>query len=179
MPAFVRYLVPLFLFLALAALLYRGLGIDPRRVPSPLIDKPAPAFDLPRLKDPGQRISQEEFKGKVSLFNVWATWCVACRQEHQLLMALARQGVLIYGLNYKDERAAAQGWLERLGNPYAAVAFDADGRTGIDWGVYGTPETFVIDRQGIIRHKFIGPLTPASIRDELMPLLERLERTNP
>lgn len=174
MPAFVRYLAPLLVFLALAGLLYKGLSLDPRRVPSPLIDKPAPAFSLPRLKHPDTPLSNADFRGQVALFNVWATWCVACRSEHPLLMQLARRGVPIYGLNYKDQRADAERWLQRLGDPYIANAFDADGRVGIDWGVYGTPETFVVDRQGIIRHKHIGPLSRDAIEHELLPLIERL-----
>ena len=174
MPAFLRYLVPLLVFLALAALLYKGLGIDPKRVPSPLIDKPAPAFNLPRLKQPQQTLSNADFKGKVSLFNVWATWCVACRQEHPLLMQLSKLGVPIYGLNYKDKRPAAEQWLQRFGDPYLANAFDAEGRVGIDWGVYGTPETFVIDKQGVIRHKHIGPLTRDAIEKEMLPLIKKL-----
>ena len=178
MPAFVRYLAPLLAFLALAALLYKGLSIDPKKVPSPLIDKPAPAFSLPMLKQPEQLISSTDFQGKVSLFNVWATWCVACRQEHPLLMQLQQQGVPIYGLNYKDQRPAARQWLQRFGDPYLANAFDAEGRAGIDWGVYGTPETFVIDQQGIIRYKYIGPLTFDAIEHEILPLIEKLREAD-
>jgi len=174
MPPFVRYLTPLVLFLALAALLYRGLALNPREVPSPLIGKPAPEFTLPELKDAGKQLSHSDFQGKVSLLNVWATWCVSCRAEHPLLMQLARQGVTIYGLDYKDNREDAQRWLSRFGDPYVANAFDADGRVGIDWGVYGTPETFVIDQQGIIRHKHIGPLTEDAIQREILPLIQQL-----
>ena len=175
MPPFLRYLTPLLLFLALAGLLYKGLSLDPHRVPSPLIGKPAPAFSLPRLQQPGAVLSSDDLKGKVSLLNVWATWCVACRAEHPLLVQLARQGVPIYGLNYKDKRPDAQRWLQRYGNPYLANAFDADGRVGIDWGVYGTPETFVIDKHGVIRFKQIGPLTREVIDRTLLPLLKRLQ----
>ncbi|MFQ5642580.1 MAG: DsbE family thiol:disulfide interchange protein [Thiogranum sp.] len=175
MPRFVRYLAPLLAFIALAALLYKGLGMDPRHVPSPLIDKPAPAFSLPLLQHPDTLMSNTDFKGEVTLFNVWATWCVACRQEHPVLMQLAKQGVRIIGLNYKDDRNDAKRWLEMYGNPYLANAFDAEGRTGIDWGVYGTPETFVVDKQGIIRHKHIGPLTRESVKNELLPLLQKLQ----
>jgi cytochrome c biogenesis protein CcmG/thiol:disulfide interchange protein DsbE len=172
----IRYLLPLALFLALAALLYVGLGLDPRKVPSPLIDKPAPQFSLTRLKDPAATLGSTDLAGKVTLLNVWATWCVACRSEHPVLMQLARTGqVDIYGLNYKDERPKAIEWLQRFGDPYLANAFDADGRVGIDWGVYGTPETFVIDRQGVIRHKHIGPLTVEIVRDEILPLVKRLQ----
>ncbi len=178
MPAFVRYLAPLLAFLALAALLYKGLSIDPKKVPSPLIDKPAPAFNLPALKHPEQFISNADFHGKVSLLNVWATWCVACRQEHPLLMQLQQDGVPIYGLNYKDQRPAAEQWLIRFGDPYIANAFDAEGRVGIDWGVYGTPETFVIDKQGMIRYKYIGPLTFDAIQQEILPLIEKLREAD-
>jgi len=175
MPPFVRYLTPLVLFLALAALLYKGLALNPREVPSPLIGKPAPEFTLPELKDTSRQLSHTDFQGKVSLLNVWATWCVSCRAEHPLLMQLARQGVTIYGLDYKDSREDAQRWLQRFGDPYVANAFDADGRVGIDWGVYGTPETFVIDQQGIIRHKHIGPLTEEAIQREILPLIRQLK----
>ena len=179
MPRFIRYLAPLALFLALAGLLYKGLSLDPRKVPSPLIDKPAPAFSLKRLKQPQATLGTEDMKGKVSLFNVWATWCVACRSEHPVLMQLAESGkVAIYGLNYKDDRAEAKRWLLRYGDPYLANAFDADGRVGIDWGVYGTPETFIVDQQGVIRHKHIGPLTQEVVRDEILPLVEKLEATS-
>ena len=179
MPRFIRYLAPLALFLALAGLLYKGLSLDPRKVPSPLIDKPAPAFSLKRLKQPEATLGTEDMKGKVSLFNVLATWCVACRSEHPVLMQLAESGkVAIYGLNYKDDRAEAKRWLLRYGDPYLANAFDADGRVGIDWGVYGTPETFIVDQQGVIRHKHIGPLTQEVVRDEILPLVEKLEATS-
>jgi len=175
MPKFVRYLLPLAIFLAMAALLFRGLNIDPHRVPSPLIGKAAPAFTLAKLKDPAGTLSDAKFKGQVSLFNVWATWCVACRAEHPVLMQLAQSGAVpIYGLNYKDKRPEALRWLQQFGDPYHANAFDADGRVGIDWGVYGTPETFVIDKQGVIRHKVIGPLTQDILQNEILPLVERL-----
>lgn len=178
MPAFVRYLAPLLAFLALAALLYKGLSIDPKKVPSPLIDKPAPEFKLPALKQPEQIISNADFQGKVSLLNVWATWCVSCRQEHPLLMQLQQDGVPIYGLNYKDQRPAAEQWLKRFGDPYIANAFDAEGRVGIDWGVYGTPETFVIDKQGMIRYKHIGPLTFDAIESDIIPLIKKLREAD-
>jgi len=176
MPRFVRYLLPLVLFLAMAGLLYRGLSIDPRLVPSPLVGKSAPAFSLARLEDPAATLSNADFKGRVSLLNVWATWCVSCRAEHQVLMQLSRStDVAIYGLNYKDERPAALRWLQQFGDPYRANAFDADGRVGIDWGVYGTPETFIIDKQGVIRHKHTGPLTWDIVQHEIMPLVKQLQ----
>lgn len=173
-----RFLIPVVVFALLAVFLAIGLNLDPKKVPSPLIGKPTPAFTLARLKDPATTIGNDTFKGEVSLLNVWATWCVSCRAEHELLMALAKSGkVNIYGLNYKDERGDALRWLQVLGDPYVANAFDADGRVGIDWGVYGTPETFVIDKQGIIRHKVIGPLTGETINEEILPLIEALQST--
>lgn len=171
-----RYLAPLAIFALLVAFLYRGLSMDPKLVPSPLIGKPAPAFTLPRLDDPSATISNADLKGKVTLLNVWATWCISCRQEHETLVELAKTGqVDIYGLNYKDNRQDAKRWLARFGNPYVANAFDGSGRVAIDWGVYGAPETFIIDRNGIIRHKHIGPLTVDIINREILPLVAKLK----
>lgn len=172
-----RFLLPLGVLVALVALFAVGLNIDPRRVPSPLVGKPAPDFSLPQLEQPTQTITRAELtQHKVALFNVWASWCVACRQEHPFLMELARRGeVPIYGLNYKDERVAALGVLRTAGNPYRNNAFDADGRVGIDWGVYGVPETFVVDGNGIIRYKQIGPLTEQDWRETVEPLVRRLQ----
>lgn len=176
MARYLRYLVPLLLFVLLAGLLYRGLSLDPKIVPSPLIGKPMPSFTLTRLDDPGATISDADLRGKISVLNVWATWCTSCRAEHEVLLEFARASkVAIYGLNYKDNRADAQRWLRQLGNPYIANAFDADGRTGIDWGVYGAPETFIMDRDGIIRHKHIGPLTSQVLATEILPLIAKLE----
>ena len=173
-----RYLVPLGIFLVLVAFLYRGLSLDPKLVPSPLVGKPMPAFTLTRLQDPNATISDTDIKGKVALLNIWATWCVSCRAEHEVLLELARTGkVDIYGLNYKDERAAAQQWLRQLGDPYVANAFDDTGRVGINWGVYGAPETFVIDSQGIIRHKHVGPLTAEVVNEQILPLVAELQAT--
>lgn len=173
-----RYIVPLAIFVVLAGFLYRGLSIDPKLVPSPLIGKPAPDFTLTTLRDPAQTISNKDLLGKVSLLNIWATWCVSCRAEHAVLVELAKTGqVDIYGLNYKDDRMQAQRWLEQLGDPYVANAFDADGRVGINWGVYGAPETFVIDSTGIIRHKHIGPLTVEILNEEILPLVNKLNST--
>ena len=174
-----RFLVPLTVFLLLVGLLFKGLSLDPKLVPSPLIGKPMPVFTLPRLQDPDATISDTDLRGEVFIMNIWATWCTACRAEHEVLLKLARSGkVKLYGLNYKDQRAKAQRWLLQLGNPYVANAYDADGRTGIDWGVYGAPETFVIDRQGIIRHKHIGPLTVEVINREILPLIATLKSGN-
>ena len=171
----VRYLVPMGILLVLLYFLRAGLSLNPKEVPSPLIGKPAPEFSLPRLDQPEQRISRADMVGQVWVLNVWASWCVACRQEHPLLVQYAKQSkVPIYGLNYKDERAAGMKWLADFGNPYAASISDRDGRVGIDFGVYGVPETFVIDREGIIRYKQIGPLTPEVLRNTIEPLLKQL-----
>ena len=176
MARYLRYLVPLGIFFVLAAFLFRGLSLDPKLVPSPLVDKPMPAFSLTRLDDPGATIGDTDLKGKVSILNIWATWCSACRAEHDVLLMLANTDkVDIYGLNYKDNRADAQRWLRQLGNPYVANAFDPDGRVGLDWGVYGAPETFVMDRQGIIRYKHIGPLTVEILNSKILPLIAELQ----
>ena len=172
-----RFLIPLAIFVGLAVLLYAGLELDPRRVPSPLIDKPAPAFSLPTLNREDVNISPKDLAGKVWLLNVWASWCVACRAEHPLLNELAQRDVVpIVGLNYKDARDDAKRWLRERGDPYTVVAVDADGRVGIDWGVYGVPETFVIDKKGVIRHKQIGPISPDALRNEILPLIARLQK---
>ena len=171
-----RYLIPLGLFAALVVLLGIGLTLNPREVPSPLIGKPAPEFDLPTVMDPNRRISRESLLGKVYLFNIWASWCASCREEHPLLVELSRKGVVdIYGLNYKDRREDAQRWLNYYGNPYVASGADIDGRVGIDWGVYGVPETFVIDAKGMIRYKHIGPLTSEALEEEILPLVKKLK----
>jgi len=168
-------LIPAIVFTVMVVLLAVGLNLNPREVPSPLIGKPVPGFELSRLKDPQATLGSADLTGRVSLFNVWATWCVSCRAEHKLLMALAETGeVDIYGLNYKDDRDAALRWLQVYGDPYVANAFDDDGRVGIDWGVYGTPETFVIDGEGVIRHKVIGPLSADIVNERILPLVRQL-----
>lgn len=170
-----RYLWPLGLFLVLVAFLAVGLRLDPREVPSPLVGKPAPAFQAAVLARPAVSIKRDDLLGKVWLLNVWASWCGACRDEHPVLVDYARRGgVPIYGLNYKDKREDGLGWLRQFGNPYTDSLFDPDGRIGIDYGVYGVPETFVIDRAGVIRYKHIGPITPAVLRDKIEPLLKQL-----
>ncbi len=170
-----KFLIPLALFVVLAVFLARGLQLNPREVPSPLIGKPAPGFMLPTLADPAKTIKREDLLGKVWVLNVWASWCAPCREEHPLVVAFAkRSGVPVYGLNYKDQRAAATGWLRQLGDPYAATLVDADGKVGIDWGVYGVPETFVVDKAGLVRMKHIGPLNEEAIRDKLEPLIKEL-----
>ena len=172
-----RYLIPLGLFIVLVAFLAVGLRLDPREVPSPLIDKPAPAFSLPDLNRPEQKVSPADLKGKVWLLNVWASWCVSCRAEHPVLNALAETGeVILVGLNYKDVKADARQWLQQRGDPYVASAFDADGRVGIDWGVYGVPETFVIDKRGRIRYKHTGPINREVVKDIILPLVRELNR---
>jgi len=173
-----RYLLPLLVFVLLAGFLAVGLKRDPREVPSPLIDKPAPAFSLPQLDAPDQQVSPKDLLGQVWLLNVWASWCVACRQEHPLLVDVSKAGqVKLYGLNYKDKREDALGWLQQFGNPYLKSMSDTGGLVGIDYGVYGVPETFVIDKQGVIRYKQIGPVTPEALRDTLLPLVAKLEKS--
>ncbi|MDM8558667.1 DsbE family thiol:disulfide interchange protein [Candidatus Parabeggiatoa sp. HSG14] len=172
-----RYLLPLGLFLILAAFLYVGLSLNPRDIGSTRLDKPAPSFTLAKLNDANKTFSNQDFNGKVSLFNVWASWCVTCRYEHSLLMYLARQGYVVYGLNYKDTREKAQEVLTRTGNPYAANAFDKKGQVGMDWGVTGTPETFIVDKQGIVRYKRTGQLTEEIWLKEIKPLIQELEKT--
>jgi cytochrome c biogenesis protein CcmG/thiol:disulfide interchange protein DsbE len=171
----VKYMLPLAVFLALAGFLAVGLHLNPRDVPSPLIDKPAPAFLLPELGAAGAKFAAADMKGKVWLLNVWASWCVACREEHPVLMELARDSHLeLYGLDYKDTEADAQNWLKQGGNPYKAVAVDADGNVGIDYGVYGVPETYVIDRAGVIRFKQTGPITREVWEQKIAPLMKTL-----
>ncbi|MDE2118738.1 MAG: DsbE family thiol:disulfide interchange protein [Betaproteobacteria bacterium] len=170
-----RFLLPLVVFIVLVLFLGIGLNLKPREVPSPLIDKPAPAFRVPQLHEEAKTIAPEEMRGKVWLLNVWASWCVSCREEHPLLVEFARQNLVpIYGLNYKDKREDALAWLAEGGNPYVVSAYDRDGNVGIDWGVYGVPETFVIDKLGIIRYKQIGPVTPEALRDKIIPLVKEL-----
>lgn len=173
---YLRYALPVLVLLSLVALFAKGLFLDPTVVPSPFIGKPAPAFSLPDLADGKQAITQAEFQGKVSLLNVWGSWCVACRDEHPVLMQFAAEHVIpIYGMDYKDDRQAALDMLAKQGDPYTVVAYDASGDATIDWGVYGAPETFLLDKHGIIRHKYIGPLTADIIRDDLMPRIQTLQ----
>jgi cytochrome c biogenesis protein CcmG, thiol:disulfide interchange protein DsbE len=170
-----RFVLPLAIFLVLVGFLAAGLKLDPREVPSPLIGKPAPGFALSRLDDADKTVRRDDMLGKVWMLNVWASWCAACRDEHAHLLAFARrQQIPILGLNYKDTRNEGMGWLSRFGDPYDASLFDQDGRVGIDFGVYGVPETFIIDKQGLIRFKQIGPVTPAIIDTRIVPLLNEL-----
>lgn len=172
-----RFLIPLVLFIALVVFLAIGLRHDPHEVPSPLINKPAPAFQLAQLREPEKHFSAEEMRGKVWLLNVWASWCIACRDEHPLLLEYARsKAVPIYGLNYKDKREDALSWLGELGDPYVLSVSDLDGRVGIDYGVYGAPETYLIDRNGVIRFKQIGPVTPDIWEQKILPLAKELNK---
>ena len=172
-----RFILPLMAFLVMVVFLGIGLKLDPHDVPSPLINKSAPAFTLTQLHDQQKTFSPADMQGKVWLLNVWASWCVSCRQEHIYLTEFARDSAInLIGLNYKDEPAAAMQWLERLGNPYKISISDIDGMAGLDWGVYGVPETFIIDKKGIVRHKQTGPVDPTILQTIIMPLIEQLNR---
>jgi len=173
-----RRLAPLGIFAVLVAFLFVGLFRDPREVPSPLVDRPAPAFALQDLHRPGQKVATADFKGQVWLLNVWASWCVSCRVEHPLLLELAKtKAVPIVGLNYKDKNAEGLAWLAQHGDPYTLSVVDADGRVGIDWGVYGVPETFVVDKTGLIRYKHIGPVSVEALQDKILPLVRKLQQS--
>ena len=167
--------LPLLLFLPLIGIMFVGLKLNPREVPSPLINQPAPAFVLPQLLAATKLVSPELLKQRVWLLNVWASWCVSCRAEHPLLLAM-REQVTLVGLNYKDQPAAARAWLARWGDPYLFSAVDADGAAGLDWGVYGVPETFVIDANGVVRYKHIGPLDASAVKETILPLVRRLQK---
>ena len=170
-----KFIVPLVVFLGLAAFLAVGLTRDPREIPSPFIGKAAPGFKLEQLADEKLAFTPDEMKGKVWLLNVWASWCVACRVEHPLLVQMSKQKTVpIVGLNYKDKRDEGLQWLRKHGDPYSLSAYDVDGKVGIDYGVYGVPETFVIDKQGVIRYKQIGPITPEALEKKIMPLVRKL-----
>lgn len=166
--------VPLAIFVVLCGFLLFGLFQDPSRLPSPLLGQPLPEFEMSALGDPERMLTRDDLVGKVALLNVWATWCPSCRAEHAVLLELARQGVPIYGINYKDDRAAAQAWLERDGDPYRASVFDPRGRLGLDLGVYGAPETFVLDHEGVIRHKRVGVVDERVWRQEIEPVVRAL-----
>jgi len=172
-----RAIIPLVIFLVLSVFFAIGLTLDPKELPSALIDKPAPEFNLPQLASPEKTFSPADMQGKVWMFNVWASWCASCRQEHPLFMQLSRTGeVNMVGLNYKDKRPDAQKWLAQLGDPYVLSAADVRGDVGIDFGVYGVPETFIIDKQGVVRHRHVGPVSRQSWEEELKPLIKRLEQ---
>jgi len=172
----IRYLLPLAAFIILVAFLLVGLNLNPRKVPSPLIGKPAPAFKLQQLHEPERILESKDNLGKVWLLNVWASWCASCRDEHPLLVQLAKSGVVpIYGLNYKDKRDLAIKWLDQLGNPYTKSVMDSEGRVGIEYGVYGVPETYVIDKTGVIQYKQIGPVTIDVLEKTILPLVKELQ----
>jgi cytochrome c biogenesis protein CcmG/thiol:disulfide interchange protein DsbE len=176
----IKRLLPLIAFALLALLLGVGVlmnsGKDTSAIPSPLIGKPAPAFSLPVLGEPSRRITNADLRGEPYLLNVWGSWCPACRDEHPVITALAQSGrIKVIGYDYKDEPEDAQRWLEQYGNPYALIIADQDGRAAFDWGIYGAPESFLVDAQGIVRWKFIGPMTDAVVREQLLPELEKLE----
>ena len=171
-----RLVIPLVVFAVIVVFLWLGLSRDPREVPSPLVDKPAPAFALPQLMSPEKQLTVADMKGQVWLLNVWASWCVSCRAEHPLLVELARTNVVpVIGLNYKDKSDLGIAWLKQNGDPYRLSVVDADGRVGIDWGVYGVPETFVVDKSGIIRYKQIGPITTEALEQTILPLVRKLQ----
>ncbi|KPK05773.1 MAG: thiol:disulfide interchange protein [Betaproteobacteria bacterium SG8_39] len=171
-----KFLLPLAVLVVVVGFLGVGLKLNPREVPSPLIGKAAPPFSLPVLHQPAKTVSNTDLKGQVWLLNVWASWCVTCREEHPVLVELARQKVVpIYGLNYKDKSDDAKAWLKQFGDPYVMSLVDEKGRIGIDYGVYGVPETYVIDRDGVIRYKKIGPVTPETVRDKILPLVKQLK----
>jgi len=169
------FAIPLAIFVALAIFFAVGLTRDPREVPSPFIDKPAPSFKLEQLHEASRAFAPEDMKGKVWLLNVWASWCVSCRVEHPLLVEMSKKNVVpIVGLNYKDRREDVVAWRTKFGNPYSLSAYDVDGRVGIDYGVYGVPETFVIDKMGVIRYKQIGPITQEALDATILPLIKKL-----
>jgi cytochrome c biogenesis protein CcmG/thiol:disulfide interchange protein DsbE len=173
-----RLLIPLGVFVVIVGFLLVGLSLNPREVPSPLIGKSAPEFTLAQLHQPAKSLGTADLKGQVWLLNVWASWCVSCREEHPLLVELAKAKIVpIVGLNYKDEPQAGKGWLARFGDPYTTSVVDRDGRVGIDWGVYGVPETFVIDKQGTIRYKQIGPVTAEALEKKILPLVRELQKS--
>ncbi|OGS92075.1 MAG: thiol:disulfide interchange protein [Gallionellales bacterium GWA2_59_43] len=171
-----RFILPFVVFVVLAVFLAIGLNLNPREVPSPLIGKPAPAFTLPQLHEPAKQFSTQDMKGKVWLLNVWASWCVSCKEEHPVLMELSRRNIVpIYGLDYKDKNADAELWLKKGGDPYTLSVSDTEGRIGIEYGVYGVPETYVIDKQGVIQYKQIGPVTPQNLTEKILPLVAELQ----
>jgi len=174
----VKFLIPLLLFVVLVVFLAIGLNRDPHEVPSPLINKPAPAFEVPQLSEANKSFSPASMKGQVWILNVWASWCVACREEHPVLVELSKSKMApVIGLDYKDRREDALAMLTKQGNPYVLSAFDANGRVGIDYGVYGVPETYIIDKAGVIRFKHIGPVTMELLNQKIYPLISELQKS--
>jgi cytochrome c biogenesis protein CcmG/thiol:disulfide interchange protein DsbE len=171
-----KFLIPLLVFAGIAWFLLEGLSRNPREIPSPLIGKPAPAVSVARLDDPANRWTPQDMKGQVWLLNVWGSWCSGCKVEHPLLNDFARQGIApIVGFAWKDKPEASKEWLAKLGNPYQISVADVEGKAAIDWGVYGAPETFVIDKNGVVQDKHIGPLTPDALSQRLIPLIRKLQ----
>lgn len=171
-------LLPLLIFIVLTVYLWKGLALNPRELPSTLIDQAAPRFRAPTLNNPDKMVTERIFLGNITLFHVWATWCSVCRLEHSFLVELSKQkNIRLIGLNYKDQRKKALYWLEKA-SPYTEVVYDHSGKIGMDWGVYGTPETFVIDRQGIIRYKYTGMLTVQIWQDKFLPILKKLQHSS-
>lgn len=171
------FLLPLALFLGLAVYFAIGLTKDPRLLPSALIDQPAPEFNLPPLLPDLPGLATSDLGGEVKLVNYFASWCVPCRVEHPVLMRIAAQNLVpLYGVNYKNKTKDATDWLEELGNPYARIGQDITGRAGIEWGVYGLPETYIVDKEGRIRYRHVGPLFPEVLKETIMPLIEKLRR---
>ena len=171
-----KFIIPLILFIIMAVFLALGLNLKPNEIPSPFINKHAPTFSAPKLDAPEEKLSPADLKGQVWLFNVWASWCVSCRAEHPVLNQLAKQSaIVIVGLNYKDDPTDAKKWLDTLGNPYDVSIMDQDGRIGIDYGVYGVPETFVIDKKGLIRYKHTGPVSDDDVQKIFLPLIAKLQ----
>jgi cytochrome c biogenesis protein CcmG, thiol:disulfide interchange protein DsbE len=166
--------IPLAIFVVLVGLFFRGLSLDPNEMPSALLNKSVPKFSLPRLENPQETRTETILHGKVSLLNVWATWCVTCRQEHAFLNQLKNEGMHIVGLDYKDNNADAQRWIAELGNPYDEILVDEDGRVGLDLGVFGAPETYVVDKQGVIRYKYIGDLNQKAWDETIKPIINSL-----
>lgn len=166
--------LPIALFVVLVLVFWIGLGKNPRAIPSPLINKPSPQFTLSTVFHPNQTLNTQDLKGKVVLFNVFASWCVACVDEHKGLIYLAHHGVPIYGLDYQDTRPSVKAWLAKWGNPYREIAFDRKGQVGVNWGIYGVPETFLINASGQIKHKFVGPITVARAKQKVIPMLKRV-----
>ncbi len=169
-------LLPLLAFIALALLLFVGVrmnsGKDTSAIPSPLIGKQAPALNLPELNMPQQSIGLQDLKGRAFVLNIWGSWCVSCRIEHPIITEMAKSGVIVVGYNYKDSAEDARAWLNQFGNPYALIIQDEDGKAALDWGIYGAPETFVIDAQGIVRFKHVGPITAEIVQQKILPLLK-------
>ncbi len=171
-----KVILPLVIFLTIAFFLWKGLSGTPNRIPSPLIGKSVPTFDIATLQNPQVKFSNKELLGHVSIINVWATWCYACRAEHSVLMDISEHNkVAIYGLNYKDKRQSALDWLNKYGDPYKQVLFDPKGTLAINFGVYGAPETFVVDKKGIIRYKYTGPISPDAWKDDILPVVKKLQ----